>query len=349
METNMIRNPFAITALLLLAGALIACEPSEGTEEVVIRNASYSKSGYDVTPLPRERVAELAKKLTPEQYRITQAAGTERPFCGGLLDNKKTGTYVCVVCGLPLFRSKTKFDSGTGWPSFFEPFDPLHVAQIADESHGMTRVETRCVRCSAHLGHVFDDGPAPTGLRFCINGESLAFHEDGAELPKESRPISTATAYFAAGCFWGVEDVFQQIEGVIDAESGYMGGKIENPTYEQVCRTRTGHAETVKVVYDEARVSYETLLDVFFKNHDPTTIDRQGPDVGEQYRSAIFASTEGQKAAAETFVAKLATDAKYSKRRIVTQIVPPGPKFWPAEEYHQDYHAKHGGSCRVVR
>ncbi|MFM7133622.1 MAG: peptide-methionine (R)-S-oxide reductase MsrB [Planctomycetota bacterium] len=194
---------------------------------------AYSRSGYDITPYSRERVAELAKKLDPETYRITQKSGTEPAFCGTLLDNKKDGTYCCVVCGLPLFSSSHKFNSGTGWPSFFAPFDIAHVAAREDNSHGMQRIEINCARCDAHLGHVFDDGPRPTGLRFCLNGAALTFHEKGASLPSESQPVKTETAYFAGGCFWGIEHYFQQAPGVVSAESGYMQGSSEKPDYKE--------------------------------------------------------------------------------------------------------------------
>lgn len=134
-----------------------------------------SASGYDLTPpTPSER-AELEAKLTPEQRRILLASGTERPFCGGLLNNKESGTYHCGLCNLPLFHSKAKFESGSGWPSFFETFDKDHVREIADNSHGMRRVEIRCAKCNSHLGHVFPDGPRPTGLRYCLNSEALTF------------------------------------------------------------------------------------------------------------------------------------------------------------------------------
>jgi peptide methionine sulfoxide reductase msrA/msrB len=290
----------------------------------------YSKSGYDITPLSKERIQELAKPLTEEQRRVVLAAGTERAFCGDLVDNKQKGIYVCVLGGLPLFRSGSKFESGTGWPSFTEPFDTDHIVENVDKTHGMVRTEILDARSGAHLGHVFDDGPAPTGKRYCLNSAAMKFIPDGAPLPLESRPVRTETAYFAGGCFWGVEDVFGQIPGVIDAESGYMGGKIAAPSYKQVCTGSTGHAETVKVLFDADAVTYGELLRVFFANHDATTLDRQGPDVGTQYRSAIFATTAEQKKQAEDYVRTLEQKGDLRGRKIVTRIET-GGTFFPAE------------------
>jgi len=145
-----------------------------------------SRSGFDLSPLPTDRINALAEAFTPEERTVILHQGTERPFCGLFLDNKKSGVYTCRLCGLPLFQSNAKFDSGTGWPSFFQPFDPEHINELVDDAHGMRRVEIRCKRCDAHLGHVFDDGPRPTGLRYCLNSVSMQFVDDGQPLPLRS-------------------------------------------------------------------------------------------------------------------------------------------------------------------
>ncbi|MZR61545.1 peptide-methionine (R)-S-oxide reductase MsrB [Alcanivorax sp. DP30] len=134
-----------------------------------------SASGYDLTPLTDSEKQQNAANLTEEERRILLNQGTEPPFCGGLLDNKQDGVYHCKLCDLPLFSSDSKFESGTGWPSFYAPFDEAHIHEIRDTSHGMIRTEIRCARCDGHLGHVFPDGPAPTGLRYCLNSASMTF------------------------------------------------------------------------------------------------------------------------------------------------------------------------------
>ncbi|MFH1175997.1 MAG: bifunctional methionine sulfoxide reductase B/A protein [Acidobacteriota bacterium] len=304
----------------------------------------YSKSGYDITPLPAEEAAALAARLDPETYRITQAAGTEPAFCGKLEDNKKDGVYCCVVCGLPIYSSKQKFHSGTGWPSFSRELDAEHVRRQRDDSHDMLRTELLCARCGAHLGHLFDDGPRPTGERHCLNSASLRFHEKGAALPPESKPVSPESAYFAGGCFWGIEHYFRLGPGVLDATSGYMQGHLERPTYQQVCSGSTGHAETVKVVFDPHRITYRRLVEAFFAMHDSTQLNQQGLDIGSQYRSGIWITSPEQRRTAEAVVAELAAGNRFAGRPIVTQVEQ-ARAFWPAENFHQDYIARTGAAC----
>jgi peptide-methionine (R)-S-oxide reductase len=145
-----------------------------------------SRSGYDIAPLGAERREALAGSLTAEERQVILDHGTERPFCGTLLNNKAAGVYACRLCGLPLFRSDEKFESGTGWPSFTRAFDPDHIRSIEDKAWGMVRTEIRCARCDGHLGHVFPDGPPPTGLRYCLNSASMTFHEDGEEIAQHA-------------------------------------------------------------------------------------------------------------------------------------------------------------------
>jgi len=339
-----------LVVVLFMTMSLRGMQPAGGAEPGKKGPmATYSKSGFDIVPLTQARIDELAKGLTPEESKVILAKGTEPAFCGNLTENHKDGTYTCRLCGLPLFNSSNKFDSGTGWPSFYQPYDPAHIRHVTDRAYGMERTEILCARCGGHLGHVFDDGPKPTGQRYCLNSVSLKFFEKGEKMPAESTPATLATAYFAGGCFWGVEDRFAQIPGVTDAVSGYMGGTTKNPTYRDVCSHTTGHAETVKVTFDPAKVSYRELLAWFFKIHDPTQVDRQGPDVGDSYRTAIFAADDAQLAEAKAFIEEQGKAERFKGRKIATQLagVKKAGAFYAAEAYHQDYHVKHGGSCAL--
>ncbi len=320
----------------------------------------FNDRGKLVGPVDSPRVertdAEWRKLLTPEQFAVLRSKGTERPFCGTLLDNKKEGVYCCAGCGLPLFSSESKFHSGTGWPSFFAPVGKGNVAEKLDRSHGMIRTEINCARCDGHLGHVFKDGPQPTGLRYCMNSESLSFTElgdfakladpaakkaeaatgdQGSVIQQTSATGPTATAVLAGGCFWCTEAAFEQLAGVLDVESGYAGGDEKTANYKAVSTGRTGHAEAIRITYDPGKIGYEQLLEVFFDAHDPTTLNRQGADKGTQYRSAIFYANEEEKVLAEKKIDELNARGTFPNK-IVTRLEKLDG-FYPAEDYHQDY------------
>jgi len=293
------------------------------------------------------------KELTPEEEAVIVHKGTERPFTGEYYDHREPGTYVCRRCGTALYESTDKFDSGCGWPSFD---DEIPGAVRREPDADGRRTEILCEACGAHLGHVFEgERITDKNVRHCVNSISLEFvpagsasesdASTGSLAPATSSVPATAEldgdgnarAYFAGGCFWGVEHLLQEVDGVSSVRSGYMGGKTENPTYREVCSGSTGHAEAVEVVFDPERASFETLARLFFEIHDPTQVDRQGPDRGTQYRSAVFYADLEQKAVAEMLVGSL-RDNGYD---VATEVSPAGA-FWPAEEYHQDYYEKSG-------
>jgi peptide methionine sulfoxide reductase msrA/msrB len=301
--------------------------------------------------------AELKKLLTPEQYEVMRKNGTEAPFRNEYWNNHEQGLYADRITGEALFSSTDKFDSETGWPSFTRPIDRSNILEKNDASHGTTRIEARSKKGDSHLGHVFPDGPAPTGLRYCINSASLRFiplenmEEAGygrylalfGQETKKAATVSKETpqvATFAAGCFWGVEFAFRTVPGVLKTTVGYTGGLAKNPTYEQVCSHATGHAEAVRVEFAPSKVSYEKLLENFWAIHDPTTVNRQGPDIGDQYRSAIFYNSPEQEKEARALKEKLEKSGKF-KRPIVTEITP-AVEFYKAEDYHQRYFEKRG-------
>lgn len=278
---------------------------------------------------------EWKEILTPKQYRILRKAGTERPFSGQYNLHFKNGMYTCAACGHPLFSSETKYNHGCGWPSFTSAKDNRRIEFFDDHSLDMKRIEVRCAACGSHLGHIFDDGPAPTHTRFCINSIALDFKPAGSKNKSQSQP---EIATFAAGCFWGVEHKFRQIEGVRSTRVGYTGGDVKNPTYTLVCTGKTGHMESVEITFDPSQITYEDLLDHFFRFHDSTQVNRQGPDFGTQYKSVIFYHSSAQKQAAEEYIKNLKNSKRFRKP-IATQVVPV-EEFYEAEEYHQQYYKK---------
>jgi len=293
--------------------------------------------------------------LTPEQYRVTQRNGTERPFTGEYWDHHEPGIYVDVVSGEPLFASTDKFDSGTGWPSFSRPITNVVIKR--DFKMFFPRTEVRSKHADSHLGHVFTDGPRERGgMRYCINSAALRFvHRADLEaqgygdyvtlFTEEDRMGEYRTAILAGGCFWGMQDLIRRQPGVVSTRVGYTGGRNAHATY----RNHPGHAEAVEIVYDPAKTDYRALLEFFFQIHDPSTKDRQGNDIGSSYRSAIFYLDDEQKQVALDTIADVDASGLWPGR-VVTEVVP-AADFWEAEPEHQDYLLRipNGYTCHFPR
>ncbi len=293
-------------------------------------------TGHPMPPLSEREADVLLRKAT------------EAPYTGRYLNNHAAGTYICRQCGMPLYHSEDKFESGCGWPSFDDAV-PGAVRRVPDADG--QRVEILCAHCGGHLGHVFEgEGFTDKNTRHCVNSLSMSFAPAGSEEEKaafaraKAVAACTGTAIVAGGCFWGVEDAFHKLPGVCEAVSGYTGGHVPAPGYEDVSRGDTGHAEAVRVTFDPSKATYEQVLRRFFEIHDPTQLNRQGPDVGEQYRSAVFYLDEEQKAVAEKLMARL----KELGYKVVTQLRPAGA-FYEAEAYHQRFAERTGrGACHLA-
>lgn len=302
-------------------------------------------------------------ELDELQYHVTQQSGTEPPFNNAYWDNKEPGIYVDVVSGEPLFTSLDKYDSMSGWPSFTRPLDANNITEHSDDTLGMVRTEVRSKYGDSHLGHVFPDGPEEHGgLRYCINSASLRFipqdqlaSEGYADyLPLFDNDESTdtdtiETAILAGGCFWGMEELFRHQPGVINTRVGYTGGRVPDVTYKDVKQGDTGHAEAIEVMFDSSQTSYRDILEFFFMVHDSTTKNRQGNDIGDSYRSAIFVENSEQAKVANELIKELDASGILPSP-ITTEVTKAGP-FYEAEPEHQDYlqHYPNGYTCHWIR
>jgi peptide methionine sulfoxide reductase msrA/msrB len=334
---SILKTSFFFTIPLLMLG-LNACGQETKSELTIPEKKSVEKTE-----------AEWKNELSEEQYYVLRQEGTEAAFSGKLLLNKEKGVYKCGGCGNPLFTDDMKFDSHCGWPSFDKEINGGKIVTKEDTKFGMKRTEIECAKCGGHLGHLFDDGPTETGMRYCVNSASLEFvseKEIASQKRENEQKMDTIT--LGGGCYWCVEAVYEMLEGVTKVESGFSGGSLKNPTYEQVCSGKTGHAEVVQIVFDNTKTSLEEILKVFFTVHDPTTLNRQGADMGTQYRSVILYRNTNQQKNSNDIIDALNKEKVYDQP-IVTQVVP-FKIFYVAEDYHQDYYNENKDNqyCQMV-
>lgn len=269
-------------------------------------------------------------QLTDEEKRVILNKGTQRAFTGKYTNMSDEGVYTCKQCGADLYKSADKFQSHCGWPSFDDAIAGA-VKKIPDTDG--KRIEIVCAKCGGHLGHVFmGEGYTAKNTRYCVNSISLDFQK---AIPK----ATIAKAYFAGGCFWGVEHHLEKLSGVTEVTSGFMGGTVKNPSYYDVVEKKTGHLETVEVVYDPSKISYTELSKAFFEIHDPTQKNGQGPDIGAQYHSAVFVSNESEKKVIFSLLEQLKHNGFVPATKVLV-----GGTFYKAEEHHQNYYKKKGSA-----
>lgn len=336
-----IRKSYKVTlaVLFLLTQTFVSCSQPPSSESNKIKKKEKAITVHKTDE-------EWKNQLSPDQYFVLRQKGTEKPFTGKLLLNKEKGVYKCGACGNELFTDDMKFDSECGWPSFDKEIAGGRIKTVDDNSLGMQRTEINCGRCGSHLGHLFNDGPTKTGLRYCVNSLSLEFVNAKDQQKSISNTIDTIT--LGGGCYWCFEAIYQQLDGVLKVESGFSGGHVANPSYEEVCSGTTGHAEVVQVTFDNTKTSLEEILKVFFSLHDPTTLNRQGGDVGTQYRSVIFYRNQQQQQQAKDVIEALNKEQIYNSPIVTKEVA--FDHFYKADEDHQEYYIKNKKQpyCRLV-